>query len=262
MVKAFALGAVTSLAILGGSALAADLPVKTAPYRAPAPLPYNWSGFYVGGNLGWGWNSDNGQQLCTDPAGASFGPGCIIVSDPSIDADGFIGGGQIGYNWQVNNWVFGVEADIQGADINGSANIAGPFPQVGGGNSGNSSWVANETLDWFGTVRGRVGFAWDRALLYATGGLAYGHESVDLTFTGFGAQWPSSASDTKTGWTLGGGVEYAYVDNWTVKIEGLYYDLGTITSSGVGIPPNGYTAGKEFEFKGGIVRVGLNYKFY
>jgi outer membrane immunogenic protein len=262
--RAIALLAATVLSVgLSQIASAADLPVKASVYNAPIATQYNWTGFYVGGNLGWGWNDDGGQPYCIAPTGLN-GIGCAPNNVPGaqINANGVIGGGQIGYNWQANNWVFGIETDIQGANIKGSVNIAGPFAQVGGGNSGVSSFAADETLSWFGTVRGRVGLAWDRVLLYATGGLAYGGVKVDQNFTGFGSQFPSSTSATKTGWTAGGGIEYAFAGNWSGKIEGLYYDLGSVSTSGGAVPvPNGYMSGKNFDVRGGIVRVGLNFKF-
>ena len=251
--------------VFGQIASAADLPVKAPVYKAPPPPPvYNWTGFYVGANAGWGWLRDNGNPYCINPSGELNGLGCRTTNVPGaqIDGDGFIGGGQVGYNWQVNQWVFGVETDIQGADIHGDVNIAGPFATVGGGGPGGDSFTASEKIRWLGTLRGRVGLASDRVLIYATGGFAYGGVNVAQNTIFPSTQYPSSASDTKTGWTVGGGFEYGFDRNWTGKIEGLYYDLGTISTAGIGVPiDDGYLGGKEFDVKGGIVRVGLNYKF-
>jgi outer membrane immunogenic protein len=207
-------------------ASAADLPVK-----APAPplaATYNWSGFYTGLNAGWGWLRDHGNTFCIDPAGVVNGFGCISNTIPGaqIDGDGFIGGGQIGYNWQVNQWVFGVEADIQGADIKGAVDII--FNTV----EGPGRFVAHEKLNWLGTVRGRVGWAWGRLLIYGTGGFAYGGVDVDQNTIFPTVQYPSSVSTTKTGWTAGGGLEWAFYGNWSGKIEGLYYNLASISTVG------------------------------
>jgi outer membrane immunogenic protein len=127
-------------------------------------------------------------------------------------------------------------------------------------------FTASEKIDWFGTVRGRVGFAtWDRALIYATGGLFYGRISANTLFTApnVGTTYPGSASATKAGWTVGGGFEYAFTNNWSGKIEGLYYDLGNITVVGLETPLKfGFQHNKNFDNTGGIVRVGLNYQFH
>ena len=247
-------------------ASAADLPRKAPAYTAPPPPVFSWTGFYVGGNAGWGWLRDSGETFCINPAGILNGPGCNAqtATGDQIRGDGFIGGAQAGYNWQINNWVLGVEADFQGADIKGS--VAAPIflvsvvpipPTV------TAIENANEKLDWFGTVRGRLGIAFDRVLVYGTGGLAYGHVKVDQNSVPVGAPgpflFPSSASVTKTGWTAGGGIEWAFAGKWSTKIEGLYYDLGSLSSAGSAA--NGFMVGKNFDVRGEIVRVGLNYRF-
>jgi opacity protein-like surface antigen len=121
---------------------------------------------------------------------------------------------------------------------------------------------ANEKLEWFGTVRGRLGITFDRVLIYGTGGFAYGHVKVDqnsVPVPGPGPfLFPSSASVTKTGWTAGGGIEWAFSGKWSAKIEGLYYDLGSITSAGSAV--NGFMVGKNFDVRGGIARFGVNYR--
>jgi outer membrane immunogenic protein len=162
---------ISFLVAASATAFAADLPTPR-PTQYFGPPGFSWTGFYIGLNAGAAWN--NGES--------------VTIFDPTIPANfaasngsriGFIGGGQIGYNWQLSPlWVVGVEADFQGADISDSINIAGPFPQTGGGSSGAANFVASERMDWFGTVRPRVGVVWNQALIYATGGLAYGHISV------------------------------------------------------------------------------------
>lgn len=259
------------VALLGTAAIgvaganAADLPMKAPPYAPPIVAPFTWTGFYVGVNAGYGWLDDTGDPFCITPGGAVNGAGCVTNNVPGAQTspEGFIGGGQIGYNYQMNNWLLGVEADFQGADISDSINIAGPFPVTGGGTSGPASFTASEKMDWFGTVRGRVGVTFDRALLYATGGLAYGHVSVSQNTIFPGLQYPSSNDDVKVGWTAGGGLEYAFTQNWSAKIEGLYFDLGNISTQGGSVPATvpTYVGGKDFDVRGAIVRAGLNYRF-
>jgi outer membrane immunogenic protein len=134
------------------------------------------------------------------------------------NVNGFIGGGQAGYNWQRGTWLLGIEADFQGSDERGSGDVC----TVAGCPAGSTAFTANYKLDWFGTVRGRVGFLpAERVLLYATGGLAYGHFAADAPLL------PLSWGSTRAGWTVGGGVEAAIDHNWSVKLEYLYMDLET-----------------------------------
>ncbi|BAT60482.1 OmpA-like transmembrane domain protein [Variibacter gotjawalensis] len=190
------------------SAHAADLgrPVYKA---APMVEPYmTWNGFYIGANAGYSWGRDR-------------------VAGTRSDIDGFSGGGQIGYNWQWSpNWVFGVEADLQGANIESS--FAG----------------INTNVHMWGTVRGRLGYAWNNVLLYGTGGFAYGRNELTL-----GAL---SQTRTHTGYTFGGGMEYAFAPNWSAKIEYLYVDLGRETYDAFAT-----TARSDFH----TVRAGINYRF-
>jgi outer membrane immunogenic protein len=119
--------AIVSAITLTQMATAADLPRKAPAYTPPPPAVFSWTGFYVGGNAGWGWLRDKGETFCVNPAGVLNGPGCNAqtATGDQIRGDGFIGGAQAGYNWQINNWVLGVEADFQGADIKGS--VAAPI---------------------------------------------------------------------------------------------------------------------------------------
>lgn len=237
-------------------AFAADLPRKAPAYTPPPPV-FSWTGFYVGLNAGWGWSHGGDPTTCFNSATGNSA-GCAIVPDSGLNADGFIGGGQLGYNYQVGTWVFGIEADFQGADIKDTltvANLAGAPVAF--------NYTASQKMNWFGTVRPRVGYAWDRALLYVTGGLAYGHRSASnsLNFV-TGIVYAGSNSDTRAGWTVGGGLEYAFTNNWTAKIEGLYYDLGDLTVVANRMPtPDIWSDTKVFDFRGGIIRVGVNYKF-
>jgi outer membrane immunogenic protein len=227
-----------AFAALSGTAFAADLPSRVAapaPIIAAVPL-FTWTGFYVGVNAGYGWNSGNSQFV--DPA---FG-----YAGNNSDDGGFVGGAQIGYNYQIGQFVIGVETDLQYANVGNKSNSY----YAGGIYSGNDS------DGYFGTVRARAGVAFDRALIYVTGGLAYGdlgnNNYAGLTTSPYG--YYANNNDTNVGWTVGGGVEYAFTNNLTAKIEGLYVNLDTQNSGGLYYAGNGDT---EF----GVVRAGLNYKF-
>jgi outer membrane immunogenic protein len=236
-IKSFLLG--TAAVLVAGSALAADLPTRKA---APAPVYvplFTWTGFYVGLNAGVGWGDSKGVQIY-DPALRSY------VALGGSNKSGFVGGGQLGYNYQMGNIVLGAEADIQWADLGGD---------VAWGNYG---WFgySGSNGQYFGTVRARLGYAMDRTLLYITGGLAYGGLN--------GNWWHGSTSNT--GWTIGAGIEYAFTNNWTARLEGLYVNLNTgnhtayFTRAGVAGNYVVTTAGGSSN-GGGVVRVGLNYKF-
>jgi outer membrane immunogenic protein len=222
--------ALLATTVLVGSASAADIrrPAYKAPMLAPVSV-YNWTGFYVGVNVGYSW----GRQDATLDGFGSVG---------SSHVNGIIGGGQIGYNWQINNIVLGLETDFQGSGQRGDGGVPG---------------VATFTnrLDWFGTVRGRLGYAFDRWLPYVTGGWAYGHGDFSGIVTGVG---PFSASNTYSGWTVGGGLEYAFLNNWSAKLEYLHINFGDGPVAAV-VPGTNIAAGR---LKDDIVRVGLNYKFF
>jgi len=224
----------TALA-LPATASAADLPARM-PAKAPAyvaPMAFSWTGFYLGGNIGWGWSSGDGTFYGLGPVGVPV----------SGDGNGLLGGVQVGYNWQTGPVVFGLETDFQGSSGSGDLN----------GSAGGVS-VTGGTLKtpWFGTIRGRLGYAWDRWMLYVTGGGVYGHLDYDGTLSTTGAF--SSSADYWT-WTVGGGVEASLWDRSSAKLEYLY--VGTPDS--FPIPPG--TATADGSINTSIVRVGLNYHF-
>jgi outer membrane immunogenic protein len=227
--KNFLLASVAALGIVAaGAASAADLPSRKGPVEAPLYVPvFTWTGFYVGANAGYAWGQVDSTNLGVIGGFGSFD-----------DPDGFIGGGQIGYNYQIGQWVVGLEADFQGADLKATA-VAGAF-------------TASNEMNWFGTVRGRVGYAFDRFLPYVTGGFAYGNVKNKVTGP-FGA---FSDDNTQYGWTIGGGLEYAFTNNLTAKLEYLYVDLD---KESFNIPGGTLTTNVETQFS--VVRAGLNYKF-
>lgn len=227
------------------TAAAADLPVKAPPPIAPPP--FSWTGFYLGASAG---IISQGTTAFTDIFGSSGG--VDFSNSFGITGFGFIGGGNVGYNYQFpSNWVIGIEADISGTSLNNSAD---PFFGVA---------TFSSRLDALATVRARLGYAFDRALLYATGGWAVGHVKNSVTspfFCGKGTTCLFSSEKWKSGWTAGGGLEYALSRNtWTVRVEALYVDLGKTTIDA----PNVGNSGCRFGFKNHylIGRLGLNYKF-
>jgi outer membrane immunogenic protein len=254
------LTAVAGLALSTSAAVAADLgqPYYKAPPAPPVAAP-GWTGFYIGINGGYGWNKETGASNCTNPAGVVGGRGCGLGVDDIIKPEGGLAGGQIGYNWENGIVVYGLEADIQWADIKDTASATRLAGSAG-------DYTASDKLDWFGTVRGRLGITpWgDSALLYATGGLIYGEEKFS-TFTSFptGVSYGAGVSDTRTGGTVGAGFEYRFSPALSGKIEGLWYDMGSATL----IAPQlsglhtGFTGGGTFHFEGAIARAGLNYHF-
>jgi outer membrane immunogenic protein len=231
------LAGTAALAIAASAAQAADLPSRFAPPPVIAAVPvFTWTGFYVGVNAGYGWNTEDNSNFVDPVTG--------FVSEGGNDG-GFVGGGQIGYNYQIGAFVLGVETDLQYADLGGGR---ATFGDAFVGDSSDGSW--------FGTVRARAGVAFDRALIYATGGFAYGDigAGTSVVVLPDGSFFAGSSSDTNTGWTLGGGLEYAFTNNLTAKIEGLYVNLDTEQDT------FGTFADRDnAEF--GVVRAGLNYKF-
>jgi outer membrane immunogenic protein len=216
-----AIGFLSCAAALPASA--ADLPRSSVPYKAPAYVAqYNWTGFYLGINGGVSWGDSNWS---------GFG----VSNSPS----GGMVGGTVGYNWQGpgSPWVFGLEGDIDWANLSDSTVCGG--------------LTCRTRTDWFGTARGRVGYAFDRFLPYFTGGAAFGE--IKTSRTGF-----VGASDTNVGWTVGAGIEGAIADRWTAKIEYLYADLGSVSCSTIAC---GGVLATNVDHQLNILRAGLNYRF-
>ena len=243
-------------------ASAADMPIKAPAYQAPV-AGYNWSGFYVGGNFGYGWgaNSDPGVSVI-DATGLGLGAFAAAGGFPitAVNPNGIIGGGQAGYNWQTNAFVFGLVADFQGADMKRDSTFVASPPGFVTGTTN-----VDRKLDWFGTVRGKLGWAVDNVLLYATGGLAYGHVKDSLTFSGSptGISGAGSNSETRAGWTAGAGLAYGW-GQWSVGVEYLCMDLGssdtTMTFAGYpGAATDSVTVSNDNKVN--LVRALINYRF-
>jgi outer membrane immunogenic protein len=235
-----------ALAALAGNAFAADIPARVT--KAPAVVApiCNWCGFYVGLNAGYAWGQ---RDVSWGGVLAPFGTG-------GLDNDGFVGGGQIGFNWQFPNspLVVGIEADIQGGDIGGSR--AGTLTIAG---LGVTTVNTDSDLDWFGTIRGRIGYAWANWMVYATGGWAFGNGGATATVTAPGFATSVSTSDTKNGWTVGGGVEGKFAPNWSAKLEYLYFQFDGGTA-GIATPA-GAASVTVSDLDVHIFRVGVNYHF-
>jgi outer membrane immunogenic protein len=231
--KKVLLGFVATAAIVAAApALAADLPPATAPvqyYKAPPPPMATWEGFYIGVEGGGGW----GHTTQTDSTPFSSG---------QYNVSGGLLGGTLGYNWQFNNVVLGLEGDGSWADINGSTACAGD--------------TCSAKLDALGTVRGRLGYAFGNVLPYVTGGLAV----ADLHGAESGPFAVGSGSSTVTGWTAGAGLEWMIVPHWSIKGEYLYTDLGHQTVF-TDTFPGGTSASEQENFKANIFRGGINYHF-
>jgi outer membrane immunogenic protein len=269
------LGLTLSSVVALASANAADM------YRAPegvggykdGPVPYvNWTGFYVGGNVGYGWgaNTGSGYTSFSDPGvggvASFFSSGGNVL--PGVSPAGVLGGGQIGYDYQVSSKVVaGFVADIQAADIKASGSGSSSI-----GNFKNITESNSAQVDWFGTVRAKLGFlVTSNLLVYGTGGLAYGEVKGstglnDPSFNG-GANpisFAGSKTLTRTGWAAGAGLEYALTPKWIVGVEYLHVDLGSISvteTQATGAVSTGDTFTSKSKFSDDIARLLVNYKF-
>jgi outer membrane immunogenic protein len=261
IMRGFQCGALAAVAVFGlaSMASAADMPTKAPMYtKAPVAAPvYNWTGFYVGGNIGYGWGRST--DSATPLPQPSFGE---LPFSQGLSPSGILGGGQIGYNYQTGAYVWGLEADFQGSDIKNSSTMFGLDPAFPADNN-----VDNQHLTWFGTVRGRVGWLpVNPLLIYVTGGLIYGEVKTDslTTYAPIPAStYPGSASSVRTGWTVGGGVEWMFTPKWTAKLEGLYYQIDGQNYLANPLAPNPpFQVAHSFNnLNGGIIRAGVNYHF-
>jgi outer membrane immunogenic protein len=262
-------GAAAAVALfVGAPALAADLPMK-APIMAPAPA-FSWTGWYAGLNAGGAWgHTDLSTATVFSPTGyfATTSPPAInAVGAQSVNRSGFTGGGQVGYNWQSGMAVFGLEADFDYLGLKGSASGSALYPCCAPtGFTVSSSFSTN----WLLTFRPRVGFTADHWLFYVTGGLAVAQVKANFNFTDtFAAATESAAiSNTKAGWTAGVGAEYALMGPWSLKVEYLHVDLGSVSATSTNLaaftppipfPTNVYT--HSASVRSDIVRVGFNFR--
>ncbi len=284
MYRGVLLGAVSSVALIS-SAFAADIYTPSVPAYAVVALPPTWGGFYIGVNGGYGGDSGLGYRedvydVTNNYTYASV-PGATTIT-------GGFGGGQLGYNWQFGSLVAGLETDIEGSNIQGSGEtnyFTAPLSTANfcgmGGNSAYPCVGKNDVdVDWFGTARGRLGYAFGGTLLYVTGGFAYGGVTSSTVYNDYSAantryiNGRSSSSTTQTGWVAGAGIEVKLSPSWTLKGEYQYIDLGSASTGSetayqntVLSCPTAAThdcltlSGKNNEVAFNTVRVGVNYLF-
>jgi outer membrane immunogenic protein len=238
MKKCF-IGIVAIVAILSWPALAADMPTKAPPLAPPAPAP-SWTGFYFGGHFGYGWAF---PEITADFTGTAVG-------NPPRPR-GVLGGVQVGYNWQTNHWVYGLEGDFTWSDIKGTSNVVGPVGILN----------AQGLPDDLSTITGRVGYADMRMLYYIKGGAAWMSEKFNQlsVTTPNCVGTPCTGSNDTWGWAVGAGAEYAIDPHWSIKLEYNYLDFprheGVTTSNGVST--NSFHLTRTFD----LIKFGLNYKF-
>jgi outer membrane immunogenic protein len=263
--------------ILGlGTAFAADLAPAPAPVpmyvKAPYMAPPTWAGFYLGGNAGWVGSANNDINLSgsdTGPSGlGSMLAAGVIPSTINLGDSGFLGGGQLGYNWQFGSWVLGLEGDLDWANAKSSVTVPDvalkPLPV---GLVTPLTTNASRELDWLGTIRGRIGYTPVAPLLiYGTGGLAVGEHKLGIGVSDPGANPPANlfnqTSDTSVGWTVGAGFEWMFASHWSVKAEYLYVDLGNISSTvNYAYGTNTSSLTGTLHETDNIARGGINYHF-
>jgi outer membrane immunogenic protein len=247
--KKLMLGTVGLLALGLSSAFAADMAVKAPPTYVPAPV-WSWTGFYIGGNVGAGWGTTEANLNSISIGGTSFADNLPIDQN---SRSGFLGGGQIGYNYQFGWAVIGVEGDFSGLGVQGTT------PCIGGEFSctGNSHWL--------GTVSGRIGgVVGDRTLIYVKGGAAWMNTTHSLNASEFDIAASASANATPVGGLLGLGVEYAFSPNWSAFVE---YDYIQFQNQNIGFSSPvllgpGAVANVNIQDKLSIAKIGVNYKFW
>ncbi len=239
MKKALLASAALGTLLIGSPSLAADLGVR-GPWAAAIPV-FTWTGCYVGTHVGGGW----ADETITAPA---IVPGVSVTGHTA----GVLGGGQVGCNLQfAPNWVIGIEGEGSSADIKGDTN------QTILGITG----TASAKTDWIASATARLGYTWDRWLIYGKGGAAWAHNNYTLSIPVFPEH--ETASDTRTGWTVGGGVEWAFWSNWSIKAEYNYYDFGTssvtLVGTFAGVPIE--VPGIEIRQRISVGKFGVNYRF-
>ena len=251
----FAIGGL--LAIMFASAAgAADLPVKAPVYTASPVQVFSWTGCYIGGNVG---GIINSSELTAYPSGA-FSPAAVAAGTYNYDANNsaFSGGVQYGCNRQYGQIVLGLDSDFEWTGLNETVSAAHPpvAPLVA------YSETITQKLNWYSTTRARLGWAQDRWMFFVAGGLASGRvKSTYFSPPAGGFAFAGSQSKTRYGWTVGGGVEYALSENWFLRGEYLYVDLGKYRYMSNSTPPSGFTGGTDVDTRAHVARVALSYRF-
>lgn len=261
-----------SVVVLSAAANAADI------YQAPPGVSFKdvpvfestWAGLYFGANGGYGWSARDSSLSNTETEYYQAAPYATYSGTKSFSTEGGFGGAQIGYNWQPftgggfkdgparGNFVYGIEADIEGGKIDGSASVA---PVAGTNQNSIGGAAGTNELDWFGTLRARLGYATGPALFYVTGGLAFGGGTDTLSVsTPISNPVKVSKDFDNAGYVIGGGVEYLFSHRWSAKVEYQYIDLGSDKlSATTSSTPWTSTATLDAEHAYSTVRVGINY---
>jgi outer membrane immunogenic protein len=254
--------ATAALVFAGSSALAADLPIRAPAYKAP-PAYFGWTGCYIGANVGgvWARLRDNWTP---NPAGFPVsGPSLTANGTATLHDRGFTGGGQIGCNYETHHRiVWGVEGDFNFTDVRGIRDVAVPASGPVAAYSIHEEFRAR----WLSTIRGRVGFTADRTLFYATGGVAFANlKTLDsAVFPASATNNTVSGSGTRTGWTVGGGIERALTGAWSIKAEYLFARFGHFSRTSANSDPGTFplsTIVHDHRLEEHIARIGLNYRF-
>ena len=246
----FAVAALATISTL--PAIAADMRARPAPVYKAAPAmvaAYNWTGFYIGGQVGYQWNADDHTVSGVVPV-AVGGPG--PVGPFFFESDGAVYGGHAGFNWQAGQWVFGVEGDFEGSSVKEDFSIS----LLGG-----TATLAFEQK-WQASLRARLGWAlWDRGMIYATGGAAWADfENSLVIFAGPGGPLTEPPfGDTVSGWTIGAGAEWALWQNWTGRIEYRYTDFESFGVAAAVSVPGGSATIDNLKYH--TVRAGLSWRF-
>ena len=254
------------------SACAADLGVRAAPpvYAPPVAVAPTWTGVYIGFNGGWGWSNTNNNSLpsAQRPRWALCGRFYSITArwlGGNNNANGPIFGGQLGYNYQVGTWVFGVEGDVDGANIRPTRWCSITVPGIG---EFIGSGFLNVKQEWLASIRGRLGYTWGPGMIYVTGGGAWTGVQANGGATSASARETGTFSNTTTliGWVAGAGYEWMIAPNWTLRGEYLYYGFtgnnNSNNANALVFPIAGVTVtGTTGKLNTQVVRVGLDYKF-
>jgi outer membrane immunogenic protein len=240
-------------------ATAADLPSK-APFYMPLTPVFSWTGCYIGGNIGYGWGretvsiSNLGETTgVPELAGVSLGP-------VTGNTNGFLGGGQVGCNYQfASNWVIGTEVDGEATNIKGDVNQTFSFVSAMGPTT--VSGTAHAQTNWIASATGRLGWTWDRVMLYAKGGAAWAGDKYSADLPAFNEHIETSV--TRPGWTVGGGLEWAFWNNWSAKVEYNFYNFDTrnlaFPGTIAGVPE--VVPGIDIKETISTVKFGVNYRF-
>lgn len=250
----FAMFAIT--VISGGGAFAADLAGRAiAPAYVSRPPAFTWTGFYVGANAGYATRTGKDYTFAVQPGYFSSSPATVGTIQSERTGDGFLAGAQVGYNYQVGNFVIGAENDLQYLDL-GKKKSTYSFAGSGAIPLGFNYNGPDKKTEYFATGRARIGYAFDNLLVFGSAGLAYGQLKSENCLG-------SKCDNGKIGFAVGAGVEYALSQKWSVKVEGLYVNLGKTATGVIGTDVVGrtYVDAHKIDNDIALVRAGLNYRF-